>query len=75
MITFSNMKNLNKPNLSPKHLKNVELKIPVYFPNVENWTCSGAAYQMLGQYEEAYKYYLKALNIDSNYGIALKNIW
>lgn len=72
-MAHSNLEIFRPPNLSPKHLKTVEVKLEELFPDVETWTHNGAAFQILGQYEEAYKCYENALELDPTYRPALKN--
>ena len=70
----TNFSNFKRPDLSEKHIEELELKSSVYFPDEEAWLAQGAAYQMLMQYEEAYKSYQKALKIKPDYGPARKNL-
>ena len=73
MIAFANVQKFKKPDLSPDHLKNVDIDVKIYFRD-ERWIETAANFQMLGEYEKAYKAYHKALTFKPNYESALKNI-
>ncbi len=70
----SNLMNFKRPNLSQSHLAKVEVECPDYFPSEESWLLTGAAYQMLMQYEEAYKSYQNSLVKNPNFEPAKKNL-
>ena len=58
--------------LNQKTIKPIMSNILI-FSDEKSWTANGAALQMLGQYEEAYKCYEKALEIKAKYEPAYKN--
>ena len=61
-------------SLALKYLAKVKVECPVFFPSEESWLLTGAAYQMLMQYEEAYKSYQNSLVKNPNYEPAKKNL-
>ncbi|KKK69601.1 hypothetical protein LCGC14_2932400 [marine sediment metagenome] len=67
LMARSNIDKFTPPNLSPGHLFKVETKHVGVFSDEKSWTANEAALQMLGQYEEAYKCYEKALEIKAKY--------
>lgn len=70
----NNISNFEPPNLSEKHISQVEAKPAGYFLDEKSWTANGAALQMLMEYERAYKCYLQALKKNNNYSLARKNM-
>ena len=64
----------NPPDLSEKHLSQVEVKPSGFFLDEKSWTANGAALQMLMEYEKAYICYQKALEKKKDYPLALKNM-
>ena len=71
----NNLKSFAHPNLSEENLAAVEVKIPPLASEDEiTWNASGAALQMLMQYEKAYKCYQNALKINPDYNVAKKNM-
>ena len=74
LMAKNNMTKFEPPNLDPQYLKDKEMpRMPIFFANEKDWTANGAALQMLGQYEDAYKCYQEALERNPNYSLAKKN--